>query len=159
MTATSATIEQTIIGVAMDIEIGGSKISYDSTKEQTANNPLGEFFKALIGSKFTIDARPQEHARSTKIEGRDDFLKKLVAANPQMKPLLETILSEDALKEMAEPTFAAVPTKDVAKGDKWKRDQQARHGADRQVREHLQLHLRGRRTRTDKSTRSRWTPT
>ena len=45
----------------------------------------------------------------TKVEGRDEFLKKLVAANPQMKPLLETILSEDALKEMAEPTFAVVP--------------------------------------------------
>src|SRR5262249_14565549 len=52
---TKATIEQEIIGVKMDIEIGGSKISYDSTKDTTANNPLGDFFKALVGSKFTVD--------------------------------------------------------------------------------------------------------
>jgi hypothetical protein len=115
-----ATIDQTIIGVAMDIEIGGSKISYDSTKEQTANNPLGEFFKALIGSKFTIEIDAKEN-KVTKVEGRDAFIAKLVGANPQMKPLLETILSNEALKEMAEPTFAVVPPKDVAKGESWTR--------------------------------------
>jgi hypothetical protein len=55
------------------------------------------------------------------MDGRDEFLKKLVAANPQMKPLLDTILSQDALKEMAEPVFAVIPppTKPVAPGDKW----------------------------------------
>ena len=118
--ADKVTIEQTIIGVAMDIEIGGSKISYDSTKDQTTNNPLGEFFKALIGSKFTIDIDLKGY-KVTKVDGREAFITKLVAANPQMKPLLETILSNDALKEMAEPTFAVVPAADVAKGEKWDR--------------------------------------
>ena len=33
-----------------------------------------------------------------------------------MKPLLETILSTEALKEMAEPTFAVIPTKAVDQG-------------------------------------------
>jgi hypothetical protein len=112
------TIEQEIIGVIMDIEIGGSKISYDSTKEASANNPLGDFFKALNGSKFTIDLDLKNY-KVEKMEGREDFLKKLVAANPQMKPLLDTILSQDALKEMAEPVFNVVPTKPVSKGEKW----------------------------------------
>ena len=120
VSADKITIEQTIIGVAMDIEIGGSKISYDSTKDQTANNPLGEFFKALLNSKFTIEIDPKEY-KVLKVDGRDAFIGKLVAANPQMKPLLETILSPEALKEMAEPTFAVVPAKDVAKGEKWSR--------------------------------------
>jgi hypothetical protein len=119
--ADKVSIEQTITGVAMDIEIGGSKISFDSTKEQAANNPLGEFFKALIGSKFTIDLDPKDN-KVIKVEGRDAFIAKLVAANPQMKPLLETILSNEALKEMAEPTFAVVPPKgDAAKGETWTR--------------------------------------
>jgi hypothetical protein len=112
------TIEQEIIGVIMNIEIGGSKIAYDSTAQAPANNPLGDFFKALVGSKFTIDL-DTKNLKVTKIDGRDDFLKKLVAANPQMKPLLDTILSTDALKEMAEPVFAVIDTKEVAKGDKW----------------------------------------
>jgi hypothetical protein len=112
------TIEQEIIGVAMEIEIGGSKISYDSTKEATANNPLGDFFKALVGSKFTITLDTKE-LKVTDMQGRDEFLKKLVAANPGMKQLLDTILSQEALKEMAEPTFAVLPTR---KGEKkWKR--------------------------------------
>jgi hypothetical protein len=117
---TKWTIEQSIEGVAMDIDIGGSKISYDSTKESTQNNPLADFFKALVGSKFTITLDTKD-LKVTDVEGRDEFLKKLVAANPQMKPLLETILSKDALKEMAEPTFAVVPNKEVAKGYKWDR--------------------------------------
>jgi hypothetical protein len=112
------TIEQEIIGVIMDIEIGGSKISFDSTKGAQANNPLGDFFNALVGSKFTIELDTKD-LKVAKMDGRDDFLKKLVAANPQMKPLLDTILSPDALKEMAEPVFAVIPTKPVVKGDKW----------------------------------------
>ncbi len=112
------TIEQTIIGVAMEIEIGGSKISYDSTKEATANNPLGDFFKALVESKFTITLDTRD-LKVTEMQGRDEFLKKLVAANPGMKQLLDTILSQDALKEMAEPTFAVLPTKEGEK--KWTR--------------------------------------
>jgi hypothetical protein len=58
----------------------------------------------------------------TEIEGRDEFVKKLVTANKQMQPLLDKILSKDALKEMAEPTFSAVPN-DVPEKDKsWKKD-------------------------------------
>lgn len=120
--ADSVEVEQEIIGVAMDIDIGGSKISYDSTKDTTANNPLGDFFKALVGTKFTITLDPKTY-KVTKVDGRDAFIQKLVAANPQMKQLLETILSNDALKEMAEPTFAVIQGGDkaIAKGEKWTR--------------------------------------
>jgi Family of unknown function (DUF6263) len=115
------TLEQTIEGVKMDIDIGNQKISYDSTAKENANNPLGEFFKALVGSKFTLTLNTKT-MKVTEIKGRAEFLDKLVKANPQMKPLLDQILSEKALMEMAEPTFAAVPGKEVAKGDKWERN-------------------------------------
>jgi hypothetical protein len=116
-------IEQKIIGVKMEIDIGGQKINYDSTSTNAANNasnPLSDFFKALVGSTFslTLDTKT---LKVTKVEGREEFLKKLTTANPQMKPLLDQILSENALKEMAEPTFAIVPTEPVAKGQKWTR--------------------------------------
>lgn len=116
-------IKQKIEGVAMDIDIGNQKITYDSTKGKDAggNNPLGEFFNALKDSEFTITLNTKD-MKVTKVEGRDEFLKKLVQANPQMKPLLEQILSEKALIEMAEPTFAAIPGKEEAKGDTWKRE-------------------------------------
>jgi len=115
-------IKQKIDGVAMDIDIGNQKIQYDSTSgKDAANNPLGEFFKALVGSEFKITLNTKD-MKVTKVEGREDFLKKLVAANPQMKPLLDQILSDKALAEMAEPTFAAIPGKEETKGAKWKRE-------------------------------------
>jgi len=86
-------IEQEIIGVAMDIEIGGTKISYDSTKAEQANNPLGDFFKALVGSKFKFTLDTKNYSVS-EVSGREEFLKKLTAANPGMRQLLETILSD-----------------------------------------------------------------
>jgi hypothetical protein len=115
------TIEQEIIGVTMNIDIGGSTLNYDSTKEQQGNNPLGDFFRALVGSKFTVTLDTKA-LKVTDIGGREDFLKKLVAANPGMRQLLETILSKEALQEMAEPTFAVIPTTAITDKDKkWTR--------------------------------------
>lgn len=45
----------------------------------------------------------------TKVEGRDEFVKKLADANPQMKTLLSTILNDEQLKLMSEPAFTLVP--------------------------------------------------
>jgi hypothetical protein len=114
------TIKQKIEGVKMSIDIGGSKIDYDSTKESGTANPLSDFFKQLVGSEFTLTL--DKDMKVTKIEGRDAFVKKLAAANPQMEPLLNQILSEKALKEMADPTFASIPNKEVKKGDTWSKD-------------------------------------
>src|SRR5262249_877066 len=103
-----------------DIDIGGNQIKYDSTQEGGRANPLSDFFKALVGADFTLTITPQ--MKVTRIEGRAEFIKKLTAANPQMKPLLEQILSDEALKQMSDPTFAAIPDKEVKKGDTWTRD-------------------------------------
>jgi len=119
--ADKAVIEQEITGVKMEIDIGGTKINYDSTADDKGQqNPLGDFFKALKGSKFTITLDTKTYA-VTEMEGRNDFIKKLVAANPGMRQLLDVILSDKALKEMAEPTFAVVPGKEVNVGDKWQK--------------------------------------
>lgn len=117
------TLEQKILGVKMDIDIGGSPIKYDSTSAAggNASNPLSEFFKALVGSTFKVTLDPKT-LKITKIEGRDEFVKKLVNANKQMQPLLDKILSEDALRQMAEPTFAVVPNETVDKGKTWKKE-------------------------------------
>jgi hypothetical protein len=113
-------IKQKIIGVKVDIEIGGNKISYDSTNPVAAGTPLADFFKAMIGAEFAVTISPE--GKVTKVEGRDKFIDGLAKANPQMKQLLEQILSDRALEQMAEPMFAAVPDKPVAKGDAWKRE-------------------------------------
>jgi hypothetical protein len=113
------TLKQKIEAVKMDFNLSGQPVSYDSTKESSGSNALGDFFKVLVGSEFTITL--DKSNKVTKVEGRDDFLKKLTSANPQMEPLLKQILSEDALRDMADPTFAAVPAKEVSVGETWEK--------------------------------------
>jgi len=113
------TIKQKIEGVKMEIEIGGNKIPFDSTKKGPGLNPLSNFFKALVGSEFTLVFDPD--MKISKIEGRDKFLKKLVKENQAMEPLLNTILSDEALKQMSDPAFGVIPNKAVKKGDSWEK--------------------------------------
>jgi hypothetical protein len=122
-------IDQKIIGVQMDIDIGGNKIQYDSTKETGQNNPLGEFFKQLVGSEFTLTVDPD--LKVTKVQGRDKFVEKLVKANSQMEPLLKEIITDESLKQMADPAFAALPPKKkqpVKVGDTWPKESELNMG-------------------------------
>ena len=120
-------VTQKIEGVKMDIEIGGNKITYDSTNPTASTgNPLADFFKALVGSQFKLTISPD--MKVLKIEGRDAFINQLVKANPQMEPLLKQILSEDALKQMADPAFASVPSGPVKKGQSWEKQSKLNMG-------------------------------
>jgi hypothetical protein len=113
-------VKQTIEGVKMKIDIAGSPVSYDSTNEAAAggtNTALSEFFKSLKGSQFTLTIAKDMTVE--KVEGRDEFVKKLTQANKQLEQLLNKILGEDALKQMADPTFGVVPKEPKKQGDKW----------------------------------------
>jgi Family of unknown function (DUF6263) len=111
-------VKQKIDGLKMESDIAGNKITFDSTKKGAGGpNPLSDYFKALIGSEFllTID----KEMKVSKLEGRDEFLKKLLKENSSTERLLKTILSDDALKQMSDTTFALIPNKAVRIGDSW----------------------------------------
>ena len=112
-------IVQKIEGIKMKIDIGGNPISYDSTKDTNANSPLADFFKAIVGSEFTITLSPDY--KVVDIKGKDDFLKKLIQTHQNMENILKVVLSDDALKQMADPAFGAIPNKTVKKGESWER--------------------------------------
>lgn len=116
------TLKQTIEGVKMKIDVAGNPISFDSTTPPAPgggpNSALSEFFKALVGSEFTILLNTKTN-KVEKVEGRDAFISKLAAANQQMEPLLKKILPEDALKQMADPTFGIIPEGPKKKDDTW----------------------------------------
>jgi Family of unknown function (DUF6263) len=115
-------VKQTIEGVQMKIDIAGNPVSYDSTNEAAAagtNTALSEFFKALKGSQFNLTIG--KDMTIEKVEGREEFIKKLIQSNKQLEQLLNRILGEEAMKQMADPSFGVVP-KDAKKvGDKWDR--------------------------------------
>lgn len=112
-------VEQKITGMKMSINIGGNAISYDSSLEKIPSNPMTDFFNNLKGATLTYHISPK--LEIVKIEGRDVLINKLSQSNPQMKTLLETLLSESALKQMAQPTWGAFPPAD-RKGDSWKKE-------------------------------------
>lgn len=112
------TVKQVIEGLKMQIDIAGNPISFDSEASTPggSNTQLSDFFKSLKGSEFTITLAK---GKVEKIEGRDEFLKKLGAANQQMESVIKTILTEEALKQMADPAFGFLPPEGKKVGDKW----------------------------------------
>jgi RNA polymerase sigma factor (sigma-70 family) len=112
-------LEQRVERVAVEIEIGGSKISFDSTRDQTSANPLATFYKALVGSRFQVTLDKEYQVQ--KIEGRDKLVMRLAAADKELEKVVRQVLSEDALRRTAESPFAGLPVGPVRKGDSWTR--------------------------------------
>jgi hypothetical protein len=112
-----------IEGLIMSIDISGNKITYDSTVSDggaTAGNPgLMDFFKKLIGSKFTVIL--DKNCKVEKVTGVEEFRTSIGAgsSNPQMNTLLQNIMTDDAVKQMFDPTFGLMPDSPKKAGEKW----------------------------------------
>lgn len=111
-------VEQQIDAVQMNIAIGTTTISYDSTSTSQPKNPMTEFFESLMKVKLTVYIN-ETSLKVTKVEGNKEFVDKLGESHPQMKNLLKSILSDKAIEKMAEQTWAAIPTAAKKKGDTW----------------------------------------
>src|SRR5262249_25673529 len=111
---------QQIVGVVMKIDIGGNVISFSSLDAKQPNNPMTDFFNALMKLDLTLTIDPTTMEVKS-IDGREEFIKKLSETNPQMQSLLKSILSEGALKQMAEPTWGAFPPNGDFNKKNWKR--------------------------------------
>lgn len=117
------TVKQTIEGVKMSIDIAGNKVEYDSTNANAAGaagNPgLADFFSKLVGTEFTITYGKGMVVE--KVDGKDDFLKKLGGVNQQIESLLKKMLTDEAMKQMTDPSFGLTADKDQAVGGKWEK--------------------------------------
>ncbi len=114
------TIVQEIVGVKMDLDIGGNKISYDTEAKDTPKNPMTQFFKTLEKAKFTLTVDPSTY-KVEKVEGVNNLVDELVKVNQAFKPVIQQILSEDTIKTLAEPIFGMLPPKGNLpdKGKSW----------------------------------------
>jgi hypothetical protein len=117
------TLKQKIEGLQMEIDISGNPIKYDSRTTDTtgsAGNPgLVEFFKNLKDSEFTVTLG--KNYKVEKVEGKEDFIKKLGAGSAQMDALLKKVMTDDAIKEMTDPTYKLFPDSPKKPGDKWEK--------------------------------------
>jgi hypothetical protein len=115
-------LKQKIEGIKLDLDISGNKISLDTTKDIDAANPLADFYKALVGAEFTVTL--DSDSTPCRIRGADPLLKKLAGARPETAGVLGQVLSEDALRRVAEISFPALPDEAVQPGDSWTRKSQ-----------------------------------
>ena len=115
-------VKQTIEGVKFKLDIAGQTVDYDSTDPNpsgaTGNPGLSEFFKNLIGSEFTVTFKG---STIEKVDGREEMLKKLGSINPQIEGLLKSILTDDALKEMTDPSGGIAPPGEKAVNETWEK--------------------------------------
>jgi hypothetical protein len=112
-----------IEGVQFRMDIAGQTIDYDSTNPNpagAAGNPgLSEFFKNLIGSELTVTFG--KGMAVEKVDGRDELQKKLASINPQMEAVLKSVLTDEAIKEMTDPSAGVTPAEPVSKDGTWEK--------------------------------------
>jgi RNA polymerase sigma factor (sigma-70 family) len=109
---------QKVLGVRIEIDIGGNKTVFDSTK---ADQPgaLSDFYKALVGAEFRVTLG--RGAEVKKVEGRDELVKKLGALEPALDLVVQQVLTEDALRHAARSAFTPLPRGRLRPGDRWTR--------------------------------------
>ena len=116
------TVKMTIEGVQFNMNIAQQTIDYDSTNPSagTSGNPgLADFFKNLVGAELKVTFGPGGVV--DKVDGREDLQKKLAAVNPQMEQILKSVLTDEALKEMTDPSLGLTPPAEKAVNDKWEK--------------------------------------
>ena len=88
-------VVQKIEGVKLTIQIAGNPITLRFDEPDDANNALAEFFKALVGTEFTADARQGHQSHQGR---RPRRFPREADRRPtsRWKPLLKRILSEEA---------------------------------------------------------------
>jgi hypothetical protein len=113
-------------GLEMSIDISGNPITYSSLKKDqpgASSNPgLMDFFKNLEGTEFNVTLNTKNWTVE-KVDGKDEFVKKLGAGSPQMDSLLKKIMTDDALKQMADPTHNLLPDQPKAVNETWDKKQ------------------------------------
>jgi hypothetical protein len=111
-----------IEGIKMTIDISGNKIEYDSTRDdaaQSTGNPgLMNFFRKMLGAKFTVTL--DKSFKVEKVDGVKEFLTSLAADSSTMDAILKTIMTEDSVKQMFDPSMGLLPSSPKKPGDKWK---------------------------------------
>jgi hypothetical protein len=105
--------------VAMDMSLGGQKISFDSSKPEQANDPLGlsKTIGGVAGKELLVLLG--ENDEITGIENYDEFIKQL-GASPAPGMDMSKMFSKEAVTQMMKGAgLQAMPGHPVMPGDSW----------------------------------------
>jgi RNA polymerase sigma factor (sigma-70 family) len=140
-------INQRIEGIIMDQNVAGTRLHFDSTAAVSQNNPLEEFFRALVGAETELKFGAPGHVEwrgasdgsgglecevmsvnGVKSTPQDEYRNKLRSTQKKALQWCQKSLTADAGQEMLAWAFA-VPPKAVTPGDTWTRTSKSSVGA------------------------------
>jgi RNA polymerase sigma factor (sigma-70 family) len=141
-------LEQKIVGAKVDMDVGGERVRFDSTRDTNTAGALSDFYDALVGSEFRVTLN-REYKVQKVVEKGTPFRKR-VAANPALGGVLSQVLSEDALRLAAETPFAGLPRGPVRPGDSWSEKRSLDMGSAGEYRATYRYTYQGREDGLDK---------
>src|SRR5262249_34555747 len=112
-------LKQKVEGVRIAIDnMDGIKVEYDSRKDDGSDDHLLAWSRKLfVGSEFTVTFG--KASKIHKVEGRDELIKKVSAADPTRTILSQRALDETTLLQAAEFLLNPLNPKAVRPGDSW----------------------------------------
>jgi hypothetical protein len=118
-------VKQTVEGLSIAIDISGNAVTYDSRVEEStgaASNPgLANFFKGLKGTTFTVTLDKNFRVESVDANDKKAFVAKLSNNNAAMDAMLNKVLTDDALKQMLDPSLGLTPDQPQAVNGEWQK--------------------------------------
>ncbi len=102
------------IHMAMETDMGGQKMSFDSAKPDAAPSPMGNPLTAIVNKEFRLVT--DETDKVIDFENFDELAKTAGADNP----MAAGFLSKDAISQtLRQGGLLALPSKPVKPGDNW----------------------------------------
>ena len=115
-------LKNTALGTNLEFTIESMKVKVDG-KEAAGDAKRAERIK---GSVFTVTLNPA--GKITKLEGYEDYIKKLADGDEAEERVARAAFPEEALRKSLEEPFNFLPARPVDKGDTWKQDAVVRMG-------------------------------
>ena len=124
----TATLQQTVEAVSVDMTTPVGTISYDSADPKSADKDdgsraLSTVFGGMVGATISVTMTPDGTIQ--RIDGAEKALDKIMhdmpqnRPNPQMLQSLRSVLSEDSLRASLAQSFPHLPPQLVKVGDSW----------------------------------------
>jgi hypothetical protein len=105
-----------LIAVKVNVNVGGTEVSWHSWYGDPPPNPLADLFKSVVGAEYQLTLRSDRTI--VKLETRKKILK-LGHGNKQVWDALNSHFGEETMKEVVQPVFGLAPGKAVRPGDSW----------------------------------------
>lgn len=82
-------------------------------------SPPGKIYQQLEGA--TLKLTLNKSCQLIRLEGYEDLLKKVAGDDPNVRRVIQAIVSEESIRRSIEESFAFLPTDEVAPGQSWER--------------------------------------